>query len=164
MDIYKISLNRQLKYLQPLIIGFVALILIVLFSINKYGFKIDIFIFFGLVFLIIGLFPVLFIHIDYYLKNKNVLIKINYLQNKFDYNGKMINFNNIEKIEMHQSSFKLNRDIQFLPTVDYHYSKIILKNGDILYVTCLLAEDFDLGLKNKVVYRQRIIASIEFES
>jgi len=114
-------------------------------------------------FVITGVIPILLTHLHYVLKNYNVDLKVDNKNKKLYYKGKLYSFDEINVIEMHQSLMKLKKSLQLLPSSDYHYSKLIFNNRDILYITCLLVSDFDLGLIDKKIIKGRIVASILFE-
>ena len=162
MESYKINYKNHIKYLIPFILGTVFVIVIYIFVLNL---KFIIFDLIVLIFYILsGVLPIMLTHFHYYIKNKDDIIKIDYENSSFYYNNRRISFSDVLAIELHQSLIKSKKGIQLLPTGDYHYSKILLKNGQILYITCLLAPDFDLGMKNISKVKPRIIAAILFEN
>lgn len=167
MKIYKITFNKQIRAFQSIVVVFIAYLFIVGYFISRDGFKIETLYFFTIAFVVISLLPVLFIHGEYYLKNRKVTLRINDLSKTLEYikDGKAlhIDFFDIEKVEWHQSASFLKKEIQWFPTDRYHYSKIFIKGGDKLIITCLLTTDPTLGLHDKVVEKKRIIASLFFE-
>lgn len=158
MEHYKINIENQFKCLTPFLIS--TLFLIIVYFVTDIP-MFDIVLGFYILFWI---FPILITHLHYLIVNRNVIIKVDYDNKIFYYNNKKVSFNDIELIEMHQSRLRLKKGLQLLPTYDYHYSKILLKNGEVLYVTCLVVFDFNLNLKDNVVYVSRIVASILFEN
>lgn len=167
MKTYKITFNKQVRAFQSIVIVFIAYLFILFYFINRDGFKIETLWFFTIAFVIISLFPLLFIHVEYYLKNRGVTLKVDDLNNTLEYisDGMTFNidFSEIEKVEWHQSASFLKKEIQWFPTDRYHYSKIFIKGGSKLTITCLLTTDPTLGLHDKVIEKKRIIASLFFE-
>lgn len=167
MKTYKITIDKQIKSFQSIFIVFIAYLFIVGFFLYRDGFKFETLLFFTIAFIILSLLPVLFVHFEYYLKNRGVIIKIDELNKTLEYIKDSKSFKSsffeIEKVELHQSASYLKNEIQWLPTDRYHYSKIYIKGGRKLTLTCLLTPDTSLGLHDKTVKRKRIIASLFFE-
>lgn len=160
MTIYKITIKNQIKYLVPFILGAIVLVLINFIG----GFSITFFYVTIIFFVLSGIVPLSMTHLHYLIMNKNVTLTIDYKKKIFHYNEKAYAFQDVKLIEMHQSLIRLKKGLQLLPTGDHHYSKVLIENGEILYITCLLASDFNLQLTDRVVYKPRLIASILYEN
>jgi hypothetical protein len=104
----------------------------------------------------------LFIHLQYYFLNRNVKIliqeddTIRYFKNEMEIN---VTQDLILKIEKNGSN-SFYSSHWLLPTDSYNYSKIFLKNGDIILITSLIISDFNL-FSEKVNIKKRIIAFID---
>ena len=159
MEVYKLNIKSQLRHLLHFIVGTLFFALFYIYS----NFTVSTaYVFIGF-YILSGVIPRLITHISYILVNRGVIIKFDKNENHFFYNDKKIHFEEIIKIEMHQSMNKLKRHTQLLPTNSYHYSKIFLKSGDFYYVTCLIVDEFDLNLTEKIIEKPRYIATIFFK-
>ena len=85
--------------------------------------------------------PALFFHLDYLMRNKNEEYEIGNKKIIKKKNGveKVYNFEDIYDVYMYVSLPKFRKD-PFIITAwdDYHYAKIIMKSGEVLYLTSLL--------------------------
>jgi len=160
---YKVSIKNHIKHLLPLIIALAALAILWLYD----GYNIfdpKYLIYMGLFISITALIPLGLTYFNYYLENRNKELIIDDTKRYFIYNGDRFYFEDIVKIEMHQSKMRLGKGVQLLPTSDCHYSKIFLKDGKIIYITSLLANDINFGLDEISVKIPRILASIPLEN
>jgi hypothetical protein len=142
---YKITLRNQYKALAFIILVFTFCIgCIFYFSYiqpTKYNTSGPFF----SIFFIASLLPVLYLHIEYYYFNKNTSIEIEPSQNKLVYCNKVgevktFYFNEIDKIALYMApSFHRKSSLRIFPFENYHFGKILLKNGDIIIITSLMA-------------------------
>lgn len=100
--------------------------------------------------LLIDAVPALYLHIDYWLKNRGEEYEIRDSEIILRKHGKVISYRNqdIEKIIVYLSpSLYKNSNFHLLAIESYHYAKIRLKTGDELILTCLLEPRMDKALK-----------------
>ena len=144
----KITLKNQFKSLEHLIHGSIMMSLAIYYVIKTDGYTEGIPVVFGTIYLI-NFIPTLFIHIEYYLKNKNDILIIDTSKKTISINDqKPIFFSEIENIiyfmppVWHRKSF-----IRLLSFEDYHYAKIKMKNGEQFIFTSLMAYRIEDVLK-----------------
>lgn len=106
---------------------------------------------FGVYFLINAL-PALYLHIEYWLINKDdeyIIRKSEIILRK---NGKEYCYKNkdIEKVIFYLTPSLYINSIPFLSMQSYHYAIVKLKNGDEHVLTCLIAPRIDKELKQIV--------------
>ena len=137
-NILKITGKRQLKALFYFICGLILYIGIFIY------FKIDDRIFIMIVvapLLIFTQLPTIFLHIEYLTRNKGEEYELcgeRIVQHKED--KEFIYYKeDIKKIEVYVSPNYFNNEIYFTTYANYHYAKVYLKSGEILYLTSLLA-------------------------
>lgn len=137
-NILKITPIKQLKALFYFFIFLLVYIVVILyFNINSTFFIL-------IVLLPLSMYqilPVIFLHIEYLLKNKGEEYELNshtIIQHK---GGKEITYkkNDIKKITVYVSPNYFRDGIYFTAFENYHYAKIILNSGEVLFLTSLLA-------------------------
>jgi len=155
---YRITSKNQISAFRGLIAFTIFLIIGVwLVGISK-GFKTDLFVFFG-IFYIVNLIPVLFIHFQYYIANKNMIftIELDKKQFLFKTNGlsKTINFSEVQKVDIYMiPSMYRGSNFKMLPFEDYHYA-ILQTHNEILMVTSLLVKNLVKEFKNLGINMER---------
>ena len=85
--------------------------------------------------------PTIFLHIEYLIRNKGEQYELcgeRIVQHKEDMEF-IYNKEDIKKIEVYVSPNYFNNEIYFTTYANYHYAKIYLRSGEILYLTSLLA-------------------------
>lgn len=137
---YKITFRNHFKSLEHLIYGSIMMSLAIYYILKTDGYTEGIPVIFCTIYLI-NFIPTLFLHIEYYLKNRNDILIIDISEKTISINGqKPIFFSEIENIAYvmppvwHRKGF-----IRLLPFEDYHYAKIKMKNGEQFIFTCLMA-------------------------
>lgn len=165
--IFKITLKNHFKGLYFALTILVGWLFYFFYEIYKEGIGNNL-LEYSLIVLIITFLPVILIHLEYYLMNRGVTLKIDNKNQKLSYlKGKKelkISYSEIEKIELHKVKSYHLKEVRFFPTDFYHYAKIILKNNKIIYITSLLAPDFNVEMSNTIEIRQRFIAYIWSEN
>lgn len=141
---YKISKRNQISVLQGQII-FTVLILITICLFGFYqGFSVFLFKFFG-IFYLINLGIVLFLHIQYYIEDKNKSIIISLEEKQLIYKHKnlekIIDFNEIQDVEMHMAPSFYVKNAFRVPFDKYHYAVIFLKSNERIIITCLMSKN-----------------------
>jgi len=156
--INRITIKSQLEHLTALfIIIFFGTLMSCVVYLND-GFQIFIFVVIALSLITI---LVLFIHIQYLITNRSYKISI------CDENKLLCNIGDKEVVITNENIICIEKNISYningpqgnLPTASYYYSKLILKNGDIIIITSLLMPDFDF-FKDKTRIKKRFIAII----
>lgn len=115
------------------------------------GFERDLFIFFG-IFYLVNLIPVLFLHFQYFYANKNLTFSSELDNKRFIFSNnefrKTVNFSDVKKIDIYMvPSMYRGSNIQLLPFEDYHYAIIKTHNEDFI-VTSLLVKNLVKEFKN----------------
>lgn len=157
---YKITFRNNVKSLEFLFYGSILFAgLVYILCINE-GYSKDLVIFFSLYYSIL-LVPTLYLHIEYYLMNRNDVLIIDAVEKKIIINAqKPISFNEIEKIIYFMPPVWHRKGlIRLLPFEDYHYARIKMKNGDQFLFTCLMAYRVEDALKQiaEIVIEKRKI-------
>ncbi len=136
---YQITLRNQFKSLAFLIYGSLMFAFLILYLYRDPLFNKELIVFFIIYYLILFI-PTLFLHIDYYLKNRKDVFFIDTLEKSIRINNlKLISFNEVESVHYfmppvwHRKGF-----IRFLPFEDYHYAKINFRNGEQFVFTSLM--------------------------
>jgi len=96
-----------------------------------------------------GILPALFVHIEYYLINRNDVVLIGAEQKMISFNNKIaVPFNNIEKITLVMSFVLYRNDtVKFTPWDSYHYALIKMKDGGKFFFTNLMAYKVDEAMR-----------------
>ncbi len=103
-------------------------------------------------FIILVIVPALIIHINYYLRSKELSVLCTPTFIKID-DGKaeyVVDFSTVDRIEYHLSYSVFEKRLQWLPWDYYRHVKIYLKDGTVLTLTSLLLKDeeFDFFYRN----------------
>ena len=95
---------------------------------------------FGISLLAFITLPALLFHIDYFIRNRHEEYEIGNKKIIKRKNGEetVCNFEEIEDIHMYVTPPKFREDLRFTAWDDYHFAKIIMKSGEVLYLTSLL--------------------------
>ncbi len=115
---------------------------------------------------IIYTLPVLYLHLEYYLWNWNLLVDINDDSIKITKNGKQKTYplDNLSRILVYKSASLDNGGIQILPLESYFYAKILTKHNEVIIITCLICPNLeDVIMKlNGIPYerKKKIFCSI----
>lgn len=164
---YKIQLKNHYKPLKFLIYGSL-MFGFTIYVINQNGtYSTQVGRFLTIYYLALTL-PTLFLHIEYYLRNRNDVFTLDVLNKTICLNNQdRIRFDEIEKITYfmppvwHRKGF-----VRFLPFEDYHYARIVMKNGTSFIFTCLLSHDVEDALKDisgvTLEKKQVLVASMFF--
>ncbi len=111
-----------------------------------------------------GILPLgnLIIHIQYYLKNRNTELRIDYSAKVIYVDQDQYRFDQILSIEVHRN-FRGFRRVGFrLPSDEYFYYCVKLNNGDKLFLTSLLVESIESTcFSDRLFEVQRIIPFIK---
>jgi len=105
------------------------------------------------IFLIIWLIytvPALYLHLEYYLKNRGQELKILDSEIVFqDRNGKEKRYKpqDLEKVVLYKSASLDRGGLQLSAIESYHYARIIPKQGEEIILTCLMAPNVEEALK-----------------
>lgn len=145
---YKITFKNHLKSLEHLIYSTLLFPVGIYYVYINDGYTDGIPIIFGISYSLIFI-PTLFLHIQYYMKNKNDVLIINISEKTICINEQnVVAFNEIEKIiyvmppVWHRKGF-----IRFLSFEDYHYARIKMKSGQEFIFTCLMNYKVEDALK-----------------
>lgn len=113
--------------------------------------------------------PALYLHLEYYFKNRGQQLKILDGEIVFqDRNGneKSYKLQDLQKIVLYKSASLDKGGLQLSAIESYHYARIIPKQGEEIILTCLMAPDVEAALKQIrwVSYerKKRLFASLNF--
>lgn len=159
----KITAIRQLKALFYFLLDLVLYItIIILMQLDNF--------FILIVFLplsVLTIFPVIFLHFEYIYRNKKEEYELcgDKIIKRKGINELVYNKEVIKKIEIYVSPNYFNNDLYFTAYANYHFAKVYLISGEVIYLTSLLApggidKAFNLYLK-EIPYRKikRIFAT-----
>lgn len=95
-----------------------------------------------------AMFPTLFLHIEYCIRNWNDEIIIDSEQNLISFNGQeSFSFNLVDKITIFMAPvWHRNTTVRYWPFENYRYAKLQMKDGRQYIFTCLMAFDLDKAL------------------
>jgi hypothetical protein len=141
----RFSFLNNISALLSLIIGFVMvfIILIVLqfdpYALLAFG------IWYG-----IDVVITIYLHIDYWLKNKDEEYEVHFDELVRYKNGErtIYKVSDIERIVVHMSpALYRGSNLHFLGIEAYHYARVYLKSGEELIITCLLTPKVEKALR-----------------
>jgi len=109
----------------------------------------DMMISFGLFWILVTI-PVLYLHIEYYIKNRNEYIEITDDQISVKVVGKdtrNYRFADLDKIILYKSASQDKGGMPILPLEFYHFARIIPKHGKDIVITCLMTPDVEGAIR-----------------
>ncbi len=142
----KFSVNNHWVAISHAVIVFVGLFIALIF----FNFDLRL-VFVFLIWFFITEGPGLYLHIEYWLRNKNEVYILEEKGLRIIKNGESEEFpiNEIHKIVVYMSPNMYKQwPFYFFSMEQYHYSRVFLKNGSYLYITCLLAPNVYQTLSN----------------
>lgn len=147
MTEYYITFKKQFKYIWVILIDIIIAIFFLYFMTYKFG-KQDFYLYIKIVTVIFlpPLIPTLYIHITYYIKNKNDLLI-------FDSDNEKLLLSNVSyQIEVSLNDIKCviqyltpalsEKRVGWLPWDSYNYFKFVLKDKREFTFTCLILDEF----------------------
>lgn len=161
----RFSFRNNISALLSLIIGFV-LILIVLIVLQFDPYALLAFgIWYG-----VDVVITLYLHIEYYLKNKGEEYEVHFDQLIRYKNGERETYkvSDIERIKVYLSpALYRGSNLHFLGIEAYHYARVYLKSGEELIITCLLALKVEKALSGlrgvKIERKKRLFNTLEWK-
>lgn len=147
---YKITIQNQLKALRFIIVVFVFCCTLVYYGYIQPS-KANMTKFSTILFLI-SFIPVAYLHIEYYLYNKDSSIEIDTSQNRINYwrgsnEIRVIEFDELDKILIYLAFPLYNKTyITRLPNDAYNFAKMILKSGEEIIITSLMVPKLEKTL------------------
>jgi hypothetical protein len=156
---YKITIKNQFIALRMLIynsIGFIGVAYYFYYQLGP-NFNVELGV---VIYYLILTIPAIYIHIQYYLVNKNDAVTFDMLQKTIRVNkGSLIPFKEIKKIIIFMSFVKFRRGfVKYLPSDNYQYAKFEFEDGKQYTLTSLMVpelEDFINTLEGVYVERKR---------
>lgn len=137
------SLRQHFRMLSKLIIYILICSFFVIYFFNSLGKGILILCLF---FVFLYVIPVLVIHYNYYLNDKDKVYEITEfgIKQKNKNGIQFIEISKIQEIEFFMTANKLNETgFQSLPFVDYYYASIKVKNESEIVLSCLLSSELE---------------------
>lgn len=162
--LYKINFTNHWKALDFFLVTSLMILLTCVFI----GWNSEAVLFGFLVYSIFFL-PSFYLHLEYYLKNRNQRLEI--LENEiifYDRNGEVRRYLNqdLQKIILYKSASLDKGGIPLSPIESYHYARIIPRQGKEIILTCLMAADVEEAIRQIkwVTYerKKRLFASLNF--
>lgn len=171
--VYKITGENHWKALRFLIAITIAVIVFYILQYNKIN--ANPYIQNGLIiYYLINILPVLYLHNEYYYNNKGTMIEIDSYGGKFNkiiYTNKegtieTYALDDLSKVEIYMSPNMYRRSsYQLLPFESYHYARIYTKSGKEIIITCLMARKVEVAVATiigvPIERNKRLFASIE---
>jgi len=99
------------------------------------------------------LLPTVIIHANYFLRTKNnsFVIVENQITITYGDSTKVIDFSNIEKIELHMSANEIQQSgLRHFPFEGYHFARFFLKDDENFTITSLYSNNLNLLIKNNI--------------
>ena len=166
---YKITLINQLKAIDLLIFIYTLIFIVAVYNYKTNN--LDKNLIEGLVlFALITLLPVLYLHIEYYYYNRNIELQIDTIGKKFNYTNSLrileqLDFDEITKAVLFMPPhFHSNKLFIRIPFDNYHYVIFYTISGKEIIITSLMEpklQDLILSIKGVTVEKKkRIFASI----
>jgi len=156
---YKISIKNQFIALRMLIFNGIAFIGVAYYLYYLLGYNCDVELGVVIYYLMLTI-PTIYIHIQYYLLNKNDVVIVDMLQKTIHINeGNLIPFKEIKKIVIFMSFVKFRRGfVKYLPSDNYQYAKFEFEDGKRYTLTSLMVpklEAFINTLESVQIERKR---------
>jgi hypothetical protein len=152
--LYKITFENSLSHFRSVLYYLIAIVVFVLvmtfiFGVSDLRAFIEIGVFFYGFLMVL---PTIIIHLNYFFVNKNTEMII-YPEKKsirfFEKETwKQFGLYEIEKVEVYMSPQLYRKSTGFTPWDSYHYTKLCLKDGKSLFITCLMANEWDIQLND----------------
>lgn len=121
------------------------------------------------IFYLIDLIPVLYLHIEYWLKNKNETYEVHFDELVQFKNGEktIYKVSDIKKITVYLSPALYRRsNLHFLGIEAYHYARVYLTSGEELIITCLLTPKVEKAVSRlrgvKIERKKRLFNPLEW--
>jgi hypothetical protein len=109
--------------------------------------------------LVVYLIPLLIIFFDYYKSNNNCTFKISEKGYLYSEKNEIIEFgiNEIEKVVFNLSYPLFDKRIRLFFWDEYFYTRIKLKNGKNIFITCLLCDELESIIPTNLIERKKRI-------
>jgi hypothetical protein len=109
--------------------------------------------------LCVYIIPLIYIHFNYYIENKNSILKLT--ENGISISRKndlvVFEFNEIKKVEFNFSYTLYDKRFRWFFWDEYFYAEVHLKNGENLIITCLLFDQLETIIPLKLIKRKKRI-------
>lgn len=145
---YKITPNNQFLALRFLIVGTVLFSIVLFYFYNQIGYEPTVFLGLSIYYLIL-LIPTLWVHVEYYLINKNDVFTIDSAESTISLNWQRnIYYSEIETIVFVLSPVMYrNSNLRVFPFDSYNYAVIKIKDGGQIIVTNLMVFKIEEAFK-----------------
>ncbi|MCB0397485.1 MAG: hypothetical protein KDD36_12570 [Flavobacteriales bacterium] len=161
----RFSLRNNINALLSLIIGFLlSMIVLIFLQFDPYA-LLAFGIWYG-----IDVVITLYLHIEYWLKNKGEEYEVHFDELVRFKNGESTVFkvSDIEKIKVYMSpALYRGSNLHFLGIEAYHYARVYLTSGEELIITCLLTPKIEKALRGlrgvKVERKKRVFNTLEWK-
>ena len=136
-NILKITAMRQVKALSYFVFYLFIFMIAYIYTLNLDE---AFFVIFGPISILL-VFPTLFLHVEYLYRNKKEEYELcgDKIIRRKENNDFIYNKEDIKKVEIYVSPNYYNNDLYFTAYANYHFAKLYLTSGEILYITSLLS-------------------------
>lgn len=160
----KITIANHLHVLKFHLIGTLLMII----TLGFFSFQKELLIIFSITWMVYTI-PALFLHVEYYLANRNQQLTI--IENQIilqERDGHVTNypFHHLQSVETYRSASLEKGGMQLSSIESYHYACITCVDGKKIFITCLLSPDIEkiTNRLNGVPHerKKRLFASLHF--
>lgn len=165
-NVYVITLKQQLSLLASALIKYGILITAYLYF---FGFNspTSIFVYVFLFLFLFDLLPAVILHVQYFIRDRNTVFRINVSDRCISYNSKKLNFE-YSFSEIHSigyvTSYGYRGSKGWYSFGEYRYCKIAFKDSTSVIITCLMINDIgntlETLLRVKLENKLRVVALI----
>ena len=153
--------NSKIYFYRALLFCLIIYIAIFIFALNQNNLNIAIKVMAGVSIWSLSFYviPLIYIHFNYYRKNRNSILKIN--ENGISISRKNdlveFEFSEIKKVEFNFSYPLYDKRFRWFFWDEYFYAEVFLKNGENLIITCLLFDKLETIIPSKLIKRKKRI-------
>lgn len=162
---YNITFKNNLKVLRGVLIYHIICIAGYLYAARQFGDDDGVFTLVFSIYYGISMFPTVFLHVEYYVRNRRDEVKIDIEQSFICINkGQVVSFDQIAKIVLFMAPvWHRNTSVRYWPFENYRYARLQMKNGEKYIFTCLMAYDIDKTMAQikgvRIESKERLIAT-----
>lgn len=150
---YKITVENSFSHFRSVFYYLAAIVGFVLVMTFVFGMS-DLWVFFGIGMFFYGglmVLPTIIIHLNYFFVNRNCEMiicpekkSIRFYEKEFSV---YFEYHEIKKVEVYMTPPLFRKSPGFTPWDSYHYIKLCLLDGRFFYITCLMANEWDIPLE-----------------
>jgi hypothetical protein len=161
--LYKVTFRNSLSHFYPVIFAFLGIAIATFISVFDFGSE-RLWLYFKVAALIFGTYsilPTLFLHITYQIENwkSELIIDTKNAIAAYSGKGKLIEFKfgEIGRIDVFMTPGLERRAPGWVTWDTYHFLRITLVNSDVIFITCLMANNLEFPIdRSKVKLHQTL--------